>query len=385
MHLDDQSVRARCDGGKRQRRDKVGTPAGVARIHDHRQVRRALEHRNGSHVERVARRRLERADAPLAQDDLVVPTRQDVFGGQQQFLDRGGHSTLQQDRPADFTHGRQQREVLHVAGADLEHVRVLGDEFDLPRVHDFGDHRQPGRGAHFREEFKRLEPEPAKRVRRRARLERATAQQGGAGPSHTVGAFEEHRAPLDRTRTGDDRNRFAAKRRAGGIAHGHHSRLRAKLARNLPIRLQDGDDALNPGQGRKRDVCEAALVADASDDGPVLAAREVRGETGAFDRLANGVELRVRDGGSSDEDHCSRGGEVWSVVRRGRNGTEGAEGNSGGAWRARKTARGLPRAVWCFAGQVRLRVQRLDRAARVSAVGKVEIIRARVANHRGTV
>ena len=41
-------------------------------------------------------------------------------------------------RLADFL---EQVEVLHVAGADLEHVGVLLDELDLPRVHDLGDDR----------------------------------------------------------------------------------------------------------------------------------------------------------------------------------------------------------------------------------------------------
>ena len=35
----------------------------------------------------------------------------------------------------------QQVEVLHVAGADLEHVGLLLDQADLPRVHHLGDDR----------------------------------------------------------------------------------------------------------------------------------------------------------------------------------------------------------------------------------------------------
>ena len=36
----------------------------------------------------------------------------------------------------------QQREILHVAGADLKHVGMFGDGVDVGRVHHFGDDRQ---------------------------------------------------------------------------------------------------------------------------------------------------------------------------------------------------------------------------------------------------
>src|SRR3712207_6929665 len=39
----------------------------------------------------------------------------------------------------------EEREVRHVPGADLEHVRVLGHQLDLIRLQYLGHHRQPGR------------------------------------------------------------------------------------------------------------------------------------------------------------------------------------------------------------------------------------------------
>ena len=38
--------------------------------------------------------------------------------------------------------GAQQREVLHVAAADLQDIGVLGDGLDQPWLHHFGDDRQ---------------------------------------------------------------------------------------------------------------------------------------------------------------------------------------------------------------------------------------------------
>ena len=68
---------------------------------------------------------LEGADAALAEDDLVVALREDVLGGEQPLLHRRRHAALEQDRLAQPADLGEQGEVLHVAGADLEHVGHL--------------------------------------------------------------------------------------------------------------------------------------------------------------------------------------------------------------------------------------------------------------------
>ena len=80
----------------------------------------------------------------------------------------------------------EQPEVGHVAGADLQHVGVLGDDRDVPGVDDLGDHRQPGGRADVGEDLERLDAEALEGVRRRARLERAAAQQRGAGADWAI-------------------------------------------------------------------------------------------------------------------------------------------------------------------------------------------------------
>ena len=91
------------------------------------------------------------------------------------------HAALEHHRLAAVADGLQQREVLHVARADLEHVGVLGDELDVGDVDDLGDDRQAGLRAHVGEDLEPALAEPLERVRRGARLERAAAQQGRAG------------------------------------------------------------------------------------------------------------------------------------------------------------------------------------------------------------
>ena len=117
-------------------------PGGMRRVDDHRQVGQVVDERHGGQVERVAGVRLERADAALAQDDVRVARADDVLGGHQPLLDRGAVAALEHDRAGDPADVAQQRVVLHVAGADLEDVGVLGDDVDLVRLHHLGDHRQ---------------------------------------------------------------------------------------------------------------------------------------------------------------------------------------------------------------------------------------------------
>ena len=60
----------------------------------------------------------------------------------------------------------QQRVVLHVPGADLEDVGVLGDDVDLVRLHHLGDHRQAGPLARLGEVAQALDAQALERVRR---------------------------------------------------------------------------------------------------------------------------------------------------------------------------------------------------------------------------
>ena len=86
---------------------------------------RLLEHRDGHQVKREAVGGLERADPALAQDDRLVALLEDVLGGHQQLVQRAGQAALDQDRAARAADLGQQRVVLHVAGADLDHVGDL--------------------------------------------------------------------------------------------------------------------------------------------------------------------------------------------------------------------------------------------------------------------
>ena len=75
----------------------------------------------------------------------------------------------------------QQRVVLHVARADLDHVGDLEHRLEVARVHQLGDDRQPGLGLGLGEQPQALLPEPLEGVRRGARLVGAAAEHRRAG------------------------------------------------------------------------------------------------------------------------------------------------------------------------------------------------------------
>ena len=74
----------------------------------------------------------------------------------------------------------QQVEVLHVARADLQDVRVLGEQRDLRLVHHFADHQQTVAVGRFAQQFQAFFAQALEAVGRTARLERAAANDLGA-------------------------------------------------------------------------------------------------------------------------------------------------------------------------------------------------------------
>jgi hypothetical protein len=121
-------------------------------------------------------------DPPLAEDDVGVAAGQEVLGAHQPLLDGGREASFEEHRLAGLAGGAEEREVGHVAGADLEHIGVAGDEPDLVRLHHLGDDWQPGQFARFREVAEPLFAEPLEGVWRGARLEGAAAEVVGSCP-----------------------------------------------------------------------------------------------------------------------------------------------------------------------------------------------------------
>src|SRR5581483_7319882 len=281
----------------------VGPAGGVARIDDDRQVAQTLDVGHGAQVEHVAGRFLERAHAALAEDDVGVPLGQDVLGRHEQVLDGGAHGALEQDRLARLADLLEQVKVLHVAGADLEHVGIALDQRHLARVHDLGHHRHTVAAADVAQDLQALLAQALEAVGAGARLERAAAQDVGAGLLDVAGDLVEDLVALDGAGAGDHRHRAAADLH---LADGYHRVALVELAAGELVRLHDRQGLLDAGDRQQRLGVQLVLVADDADDRAVLALADVRLQAELVDALDDVLELGGGGVGAQDDDHGSR-------------------------------------------------------------------------------
>ena len=135
-------------------------------------------------------------------------------------------------------HLHQQRVVLHIARAHLEHVRVLRHLLHQPRVHHFGDDGQAGFLAGFAQDPQPFQAQTLEIVGRSAGLVGAAAQHVRPGAFHGAGDFQRLLAALHRARPGNDHRALAAEAHP---AHLHHARLAFAVARIGPAAQQRAD------------------------------------------------------------------------------------------------------------------------------------------------
>ena len=119
-------------------------PGRVARVDDDRQVGELAQRRDRQQVEGEPVGGLERADPALAEDHVRVALLEHVLRRHQQVVEGRRQPALEQHRLAAAPDLGQQLVVLHVAGADLDHVGDLDHVLDVADVHQLGDDRQPG-------------------------------------------------------------------------------------------------------------------------------------------------------------------------------------------------------------------------------------------------
>ena len=88
-------------------------------------------------IQGVARMQRESPYPALTQNHLVIPLRHDVLRGEQPFIERRGHATLQKDRQLRSSGASEQRKVLHIARPDLNDVAVLLNQIHSGKIERF--------------------------------------------------------------------------------------------------------------------------------------------------------------------------------------------------------------------------------------------------------
>src|SRR5260370_20836647 len=117
VDLEAQACGAGGKGGTSHGRDFVAAAGAVRGVANHWQMRKFFDDGDGGDVEGVARVGFERADAALAEDDVVIAAGKDVFGAEKKLFHSGREAALEENGLADFAEGAEEIVVLHVASA----------------------------------------------------------------------------------------------------------------------------------------------------------------------------------------------------------------------------------------------------------------------------
>ena len=126
VHLDQEPVRAGRRGRQRHRDDQLAHRPSRARGRRGRAGGSAASPAPPTPRSSVLRVAVSNVRMPRSQRmTWVLPAVEQVLGGEQPLLHRRREAPLQQHRPAHLPQRAQEREVLHVPRADLEHVHVV--------------------------------------------------------------------------------------------------------------------------------------------------------------------------------------------------------------------------------------------------------------------
>src|SRR5882762_7892240 len=232
--------------------------------------------RNHGEVEGVARKIGERSNAALAEHDVVIALGEDVLGGHEEFVERGGHAALEENRFFSAARAFEERKVLHVARADLDDVRVFLDQVERFIVNGFGDDPETILGANLRKNLESVFAKALKAVRRSAGLVSAAAEEARAGFFDALGDSDVLAADDDVSR---------------GRRDPKDAVFFFRIAADELVRLAYRDAFADTGHGFEDAEVHGAFVAGDADGRSNRAGDRVRFEAEAFDALADFSDL----------------------------------------------------------------------------------------------
>ena len=203
VDFDEEAIAADGYGGAGERENFVAFAGAVAGIDHDGEMAAFFDGGYDGEVEGVAGKIGKGAHAALAEDDVVIAFAHHVFGGHQEFIERGGHATLQKHGKFGAAGAFEEREILHVARADLDDVGVFLDEVERFVVDCFGDDAEAVVFANFFEDFQAGKAESLEAVWRGARFVCAAAEEAHAGGLEEFGGAQALVLGFDGAGTGD--------------------------------------------------------------------------------------------------------------------------------------------------------------------------------------
>ena len=263
-----------------------------------------LDGRNDGEIKRVAGEIGEGAYAAFAEHHVVVALGEDVLGGHEKFVEGGGHAALQKYRKLGAAGTLEEREILHVARADLDDVGILFDEVEGFVVDSFGDDAEAELLADVRKNFQASKAEPLERVRRSARLVGAAAEKADAGSLELLGDGEALFFGFDGAGPSDHRDvRTADKDVARGRGDLDDGVFLLHVAGDQFVGLGNRDALDDAGHGFECAEVDGTGIAGDTNGRAAGAGDRVGFEAEGFDAIANGANLLFGGVGLHDYEH----------------------------------------------------------------------------------
>ena len=304
VNFDEEAIGTNGDGGAGERKNLVAFASTVRGIDENGKVAAFFDRGDDRKIERVAGEVGERADSPFAEHDVVVALGEDVFGGHQEFVERGGHAALQKNGLPGAASTLEKREVLHVARADLDDVGVFLDEIEGFVVDGLGDDAEAELLADLGEDFEAGETESLEGVGRSPGLVRASAEKARARGFQAFGDGEALRFGFDGAGAGDKSEvGTSGEDVSGRSGDADDGVFFFDIAGDEFVGLGDGNAFDDTGHGFQNAKVDGAVVAGDADGGAPGAGDGVSFEAEGFDALANGADLFFGGVGLHDDEH----------------------------------------------------------------------------------
>jgi len=304
VNFDEEAIGASSDSGAGKRKNLVAFSGAVRGVDEDREMAAFLDGGNDGEIEGIAGEVGEGTDAAFAEHDVVVTFGKDIFGGHEKFVEGSGHAALEENRLFGASGALEEREVLHIAGADLDDVGVFLNEVQGFVVDGFGNDAESELLADFGENFEAGEAEPLEGVRGSTRLVGASAEEAHTGGFQAFGDGEALLLGLDGTRAGDESDVGAS---GEDVARGSWDTddrvFFLDVARDEFVRLGDRNAFDDTGHGFENAKVDGAVVSSDADGGASGTGDGVSFEAEGFDAVADGAYLCLGGVRLHDDEH----------------------------------------------------------------------------------